>query len=401
MIPSKYNSTAAKIVTLTWLRQSNRIGLMIGGLLVGGLVHTGGAEPLPPAQPVFVRGQDGYHTWRIPALAVSANGTLLAFAEGRKKSASDTGKIDLAVRRSTDHGQTWSPIQVIWSDGPNTCGNPSPVLDRETGVLWLALTWNNGVDEARQIHAQTSRDTRRVFITSSSDDGATWDRPREITKAVKRTNWTWYATGPGGGLQIARGPYRGRLVIPCDHNEAGEDRYYSHVIYSDDHGATWKLGGTTPGDKVNECQVVELTDGRLLLNMRNYERSHKCRQVAISADGGLTWQDQRFDATLIEPLCQAAIRRLRWPEADRPGVILFSNPASPEQRVNLTLRASFDDGRTWPTAQVLHPGPSAYSDLAALPNGDIVCLFEAGRTNAYESIMLQRVSPESLLVPTK
>lgn len=127
---------------------------MIGSLLAGGLVNVSVAEPLPPAQPVFVRGQDGYHTWRIPALVVSANGTLLAFAEGRKESASDTGKIDLAVRRSTDHGQTWGPIQVIWSDGLNTCGNPSPVLDRDTGVLWLALTWNNGADKARQIHAQ-------------------------------------------------------------------------------------------------------------------------------------------------------------------------------------------------------------------------------------------------------
>lgn len=386
-------------MTLAWLRQPSRIGLMIGSLLAGGLVNVSVAEPLPPAQPVFVRGQDGYHTWRIPALVVSANGTLLAFAEGRKGSASDTGKIDLAVRRSTDHGQTWGPIQVIWSDGLNTCGNPSPVLDRDTGVLWLALTWNNGADKARQIHAQKSQDTRRVFITSSSDDGVTWEPPREITQAVKRTNWTWYATGPGGGLQIVHGPHRGRLVIPCDHNEARADRYYSHVIYSDDHGATWKLGGTTPSDKVNECQIVELTDGRLLLNMRNYERSHKCRQVAISADGGLTWQDQRFDEALIEPLCQAAIRRLRWPETERPGVILFSNPASAEQRINLTLRASFDDGQTWPVAQVLHPGPSAYSDLAVLPNGDIACLFEAGRTNAYESIVLQRLSPGAWLVP--
>lgn len=386
-------------MTLAWLRQPSRIGLVIGGLLAGGFVNVSTAEPLPPAQPVFVRGQDGYHTWRIPALVVSANGTLLAFAEGRKESASDTGKIDLAVRRSTDHGQTWGPIQVIWSDGLNTCGNPSPVLDRDTGVLWLALTWNNGADKARQIHAQKSQDTRRVFITSSSDDGVTWEPPREITQAVKRTNWTWYATGPGGGLQIVHGPHRGRLVIPCDHNEAGADRYYSHVIYSDDHGATWKLGGATPSDKVNECQIVELTDGRLLLNMRNYERSHKCRQVAISADGGLTWQDQRFDEALIEPLCQAAIRRLRWPETERPGVILFSNPASAEQRINLTLRASFDDGQTWPVAQVLHPGPSAYSDLAVLPNGDIACLFEAGRTNAYESIVLQRLSPGAWLVP--
>jgi sialidase-1 len=347
-------------------------------------------------QPVFVRSQDGYHTCRIPALAVSAKGTVLAFAEGRKRSGGDAGKIDLLVRRSTDNGQTWENAQVVWQDGDNTCGNPSPVLDRDTGVLWLLTTWNRGDDHESQIIAQTSQDTRRVFVTSSTDDGVTWAEPREITADAKLTNWTWYATGPGGGIQIARGSHQGRLVIPCDHIEAVTKQYYSHVIFSDDHGKTWKLGGSTPKPGVNECEVVELAAGRLMLNMRNYERTKRNRQVATSEDGGLSWRDQRFDDALIEPICQAAIRRLRWPEGNEPSVILFSNPASGSKRANLTLRASFDEGQTWPIGRVLHSGPAAYSDLAVLANGQIACLYEAGATNPYEAIMFRSLPLVSL-----
>ena len=151
-------------------------------------------------------------------------------------------------------------------------------------------------------------------MCQSADDGATWSQPREITSDVKKPNWTWYATGPGSGIQIQHGPHTGRLVIPCDHIEAETKHFYSHVIFSDDHGATWALGGSTPQHQVNECEVVEISGGRLLLNMRNYDRTHKARQVATSDDGGLTWGDQRFDLTLVEPTCQAAIERFEGAE---------------------------------------------------------------------------------------
>ena len=208
---------------------------------------------------------------------------------------------------------------------------------------------------------------------------------------MKKDDWTWYATGPGSGIQIEHGPHQGRLVIPCDHIEAETRHYYSHVIYSDDHGKTWQLGGSTPEHQVNECEVVELPDGRLMLNMRNYDRASKNRQVALSDDGGATWKEQRFDPALIEPICQAAIERYRWPgersgEGSK-GAILFSNPASREGRVNMTVRASFDEGQTWAASRVLHAGPSAYSDLAVLAQGDVGCLYEAGHDHPYESIV--------------
>ena len=337
---------------------------------------------------VWQSGQGEYHTYRIPAITVTTKGTVLVFCEGRKKGLSDAGDIDLLCRRSTDNGATWSTQQVVWNHESNTCGNPCPIVDRQTGTVWLLMTWNRGDDRESQIIAKTSKDSRRVYVTSSADDGKTWAAPKEITDIAKKPDWTWYATGPGGGIQIEKGPHAGRMVVPCDHIEAGTKHYYSHVIYSDDHGETWQLGGSTPQDKVNECEVVELTDGRLMLNMRNYDRSKKNRQVAYSTDGGITWNDQHFDEALIEPICQASIRRYSWPVDGGKNIILFSNPASSTGRVNMTIRASFDDGKTWPLQKVLHNGPSAYSDLVVLGNGKVACLHEYGAKNPYEQIKL-------------
>jgi sialidase-1 len=346
----------------------------------------------PAAQPkritLFTSGEGGYHTYRIPSLAVTTKGTVLAFCEGRKHDRSDTGDIALLLRRSTDNGETWSETEVVWDDVGNTCGNPCPLIDQGTGTIWLPMTWNRGEDRQSEIIDQTSQDTRRVYLTHSGDDGVTWAEPVEITAQVKQPNWTWYATGPGAGIQIQRGPYQGRLVVPCDHIEARTKRYYSHVIYSKDNGQTWHLGGRTPQDQVNECEVVELTGNRLMLNMRNYDRSQQSRKVSISADGGMTWGEVRSDPTLIEPICQASIRRYAWPEEGAPDWVLFSNPAHQGQRTNMTVRLSYDSGQTWPVSRSLHPGPSAYSCLTVLPNGEVACLYEAGQEHPYESIVL-------------
>jgi sialidase-1 len=347
------------------------------------------AADLPASTPVFTSGRDGYHTYRIPSLVVAPGGALLAFAEGRKHGAGDSGAIDLLVKRSTDGGRTWSRQQVVWDDGPHTCGNPCPVVDRATGTIWLLSTWNRGDDTEPAIIAGESRDTRRVFVLSSRDDGLTWSPAREITASAKLPTWTWYATGPGAGIQFARGVHAGRLVIPCDHIEAGTKRCYSHVIYSDDHGTTWRLGGSTPRDQVNECEVAELADGRLLLNMRNYDRAAETRQQARSADGGASWIDQRHVPELVEPICQASIRRYAWPGDEAGSVLLFSNPAS-RRREKLTIRLSRDEGQTWPVGRLLDARPSAYSCLAVLPDRQVGVLYEAGAKSPYESIVFAR-----------
>ncbi|QNN24153.1 exo-alpha-sialidase [Planctomycetales bacterium ZRK34] len=329
---------------------------------------------------VFKSGEGGYDTYRIPSIIAAPNGELLAFCEGRKHSKSDTGDIDMLLRRSVDGGKTWSSPQVIWDDENNTCGNPCPVVDHDTGVIHLLMTWNRGDDHENKIKEGTAQDTRRVFVATSSDNGATWSRPRQITDQAKAEGWGWYATGPGAGIQLQRGAHRGRLVVPCDNSTMpwkGAESYRSHALYSDDHGKTWRYSqAITSG--VNECEVVELTEGRLMMNMRNYRRSkHRARAISFSDDGGETWSPVTHDKKLIEPVCQASIRRYRWPDGEQPGVILFSNPASESKRVNMTVRASFDDAKTWPMSRTLHKGSSAYSCLVKLPDGRVGCLYEA------------------------
>lgn len=343
---------------------------------------------------LFKRGEEGYQCFRIPAVVTTNQGTLLAFAEGRKNGCNDTGDIDLVMKRSKDGGNTWSQLQVIWDDAANTCGNPAPVVDRTTGDIFLLTTWNLGEDREPEIIEQTSQDSRRVFLLHSKNDGRRWSKPKEITASVKLPDWTWYATGPGSGLQIRNGKYQGRLVVACDHIEAGTKKYYSHAIYSDDHGTTWQLGGTTPKDQVNECEVVELSDQRLMLNMRNYDRSVHTRQLAYSKDGGETWEDMHHHSTLVEPICQASMLRY---ETEGKVYVLFSNPASKESRVNMTLRVSPDDGQTWPISQQLYVGPSAYSDLTLFPSQQIGILYEAGQDHPYEGIVWKAIGMDELL----
>ena len=351
-------------------------------MLAGGVAAKGEARD-PIQNDVFVSGRDGYHTYRIPALITTKAGTLLAFCEGRKNSKADSGNIDLLLKRSTDGGQTWSRQQMIWDDAENTCGNPCPVVDAETGTIWLTMTHNLGSDTESAIQAKTARATRTVWLCRSTNDGVNWSPPVEITSAVKDPSWGWYATGPGIGIQISHGKFAGRLVIPCDHTWDGETRG-SHVIYSDDHGNTWKVGGVVR-PKMNECQVVELADGHgtLLLDMRSY-LGEKRRAQSVSRDGGLTWSEPRSHPELIEPVCQASILRYTWLGQGKSR-ILFSNPASDKRR-NLTVRLSYDEGKSWPAAKPLHTGPAAYSCLATLKNGNILCLYEHGAETPYEKI---------------
>jgi sialidase-1 len=344
---------------------------------------------------LFRSGTEGYNTFRIPAIITTEKGTLLAFAEGRKNGSSDTGDIDMVMKRSEDNGRTWSGLQIIWDDSLNVCGNPAPVIDKTAGKIFLLATWNLGKDREPDIIKQTSRDTRRIFVMESSDDGKTWSAAREITTSVKLSNWTWYATGPCHGIQIGNGIQKGRLLIPCDHIEAVTNRYYSHTIYSDDHGATWQLGGTTPQDQVNECTVAELSAGKLMLNMRNYDRAQKSRKISMSDDGGSTWSDISPDTVLIEPICQASLLSYSF-SRKKPAGLLFLNPADKNSRKNMTLRLSYDEGKTWAVSKVLHEGPSAYSDIAKIKGDYIGALYEAGLKSPYEGIVFQKVCTKDL-----
>ena len=350
-----------------------------------------GVAPDPRYTEVFVAGEKGYNTFRIPSIIAAGRGTLLAFAEGRREGSGDAGDIDLVLRRSSDGGRTWSALQVVGDNGPNTFGNPCPVLDRTTGTIWLLTTQNRGTDREKDIIAGTSQAGRSVAVLRTTDDGVTWSAPEDITASVKQADWTWYATGPGVGIQTKAG----RLVIPGNHAVAGTGAHQSHVVFSDDGGRSWRMGGSAdPG--TNESQIVELSDGRLMLNMRNHPPgAENFRMVATSGDGGRSWSQAKPDRTLIEPPAQASLIRSTTLEANGRSRLLFSNPAS-TRRERMTVRMSEDEGATWPVSRVVHDGPAAYSSLVVLPDGSIGLLFERGDRSPYEKITFVRLTLEWL-----
>lgn len=334
---------------------------------------------------IFRQRFEGYACFRIPALIRAKDGTLIAFAEGRRYSCSDIGDIDLVMKRSKDNGKTWGPLEKIWDDGANTCGNPAPVLDETTGEIHLLLTWNFGTDNISAINAGTGKDTRRVYASKSADNGATWSAPKEITSDVKRPEWGWYATGPCHGMQLKSGPKAGRLIIPCDFIEKGSGgRAYSHVIYSDDHGTSWHIGGISPLDKANESTVAALSDGQLMLNMRH---TGTRRYVATSDDHGMTWKDMKTDAALEEPVCQGS---LLDGMVNGKHTLFFSNPAS-IRREKMTIKLSENDGKAWQKQYLVYAGPTAYSDLIMLSNAEIGILYEAGKASPYIGISFKSV----------
>jgi sialidase-1 len=347
---------------------------------------------------LWEKGTGDYNNYRIPSLIVTQKGTVLAFCEGRE--AGDTGDIDLLMKRSSDNGKTWSEEQIVWDDEQNTCGNPCPVVDEETGRIYLFMTWNLGTDHETDIIHKKSEDTRRPFVCYSDDDGRSWSKPEDLSARCKDPEWGWYATGPGVGIQIKKGPYKGRLVIPANHSyddPEGEMRggpygYGAHVLVSDDHGKTWrKSESIRPG--CNESQVVELSDGSLVMNMRSYNGRY-ARAVAVSTDGGDSWSEIDHDLQLVESKCQASI--INYGRFKGKELLLFSNPAVPVGRTHMTVNASLDDGRTWSTAKLISPHQSAYSSLTRLPNGRIGLFFESGMKKNYERMTFLSFSPKLL-----
>ena len=352
------------------------------------------AEPPDPVDPaaynhIYKSGEGGYYCFRIPALIRTKSGTLLAFAEARKNNCGDEGDIDLVVKRSSDKGLTWSALSIVWDDAANTCGNPAPVVDERDGKIHLLMTWNLGTDDISTINNGTSADTRRVYKTASTDDGKTWSPAAEITSSVKRAGWGWYATGPCHGIQLKQGVNAGRMIIPCDYIEVGAGRKgYSHVIYSDDAGVSWKIGGVTPAISLspNESTVAELSNGKLMLNMR-VANNNNLRMKSLSSDGGLSWTSPVPALTLVDPVCQGSLlSTTQTPQAP----LIFSNPSS-ITRTNITMKMSTDLGETWSRFLTIYTGPSAYSDLVEVEANKIGILYEAGVARFSDGIAYRNV----------
>ncbi|WP_245689522.1 sialidase family protein [Streptomyces chattanoogensis] len=349
-------------------------------------------------------GTEGYTSFRIPAVVRARSGAVLAFAEGRVTSASDTGDIDVVLKRSTDGGRTWGPLQVLARNGTGTAGNPAPVVLAGGRVLLLMVHNAADATEDRIRRGQVPpADGRRVWIQHSDDDGATWSPPREITDQTKRPEWRWYATGPGHALRLRHGPYAGRLVVPANHStppmapgDTGTEARYNggHALLSDDDGATWRIGytdgDTHPSVAPNETTAAELPDGTLYLNTRTETAAPWHRADARSGDGGeRLLAPFRPQAGLAGPVCQGSLLHL----ADRDE-LLFAGPAHPSARALLTLRTSRDRGLTWRCTRTVSGLPAAYSDLVRLDPASVGLLYETGDFSAYSTITFRRIPVE-------
>ncbi len=359
------------------------------GVFLGGSKAAAQGQPLLYTVP-YRAGDGGYRIFRIPALWYLPKKPLCAFAEGRIGGRRAAGDIDLCLRRSFDQGQTWEPLQVVADFGGDFCGNPCVVHDPTRDRLWLAFTRSRGADVEEDIVAGKAPATQ-VWIVSSDDDGATWSTPRDLGAAARREPWGWYGTGPGLGLFLGNAQ-RGRLVIPAYHTEAGV--YRTHCLLSDDHGETWRLGSDA-ADDTSEPQVVELADRTLLMNARTIAGRGERRTLRLSRDRGETWEPAADRQALVDAHCQGCIYRCFRSGSNGQFDLIYAQPST-RGRVGVQAWISEDDGRTWPTAQPLWSGPSAYTSMVRLQSGLVGLLLECGTKDPYEQIAFVKFAPEWL-----
>ncbi|MFE6774501.1 exo-alpha-sialidase [Streptomyces sp. NPDC057702] len=365
-------------------------------------------------QVLFKASQDGdYACFRIPAIVESRDKTLLAFAEGRVDNCGDAGDIDLVLKRSFDGGRTWGRLQVIDEGQGDTHGNPAPVVDRRTGRVVLATTYNKGRADAQNCQVPCDR---RPHLQHSDDDGATWSTPRDISADIRDPRWdAWYATGPVHGIQLTRGKHAGRLVFGVNAESYGADRItdnHAALALSDDGGNSWRLGArdswplATDGtfrQKPSELTLVERADGGVYVNGREQEGTDLGhRDAAVSRDGGESFQAPfRALPDLYSPMVQGALTRVGGAgDGERgPGRLLLSAPADPDRRRTMMIRSSYDGGGTWEGVDrgaVVTTDWSGYSDLVTLSGGSIGLLYEGGAVDARDEIRFARFTEDWL-----
>ncbi|MFE0470841.1 exo-alpha-sialidase [Streptomyces sp. NPDC058947] len=367
---------------------------------------TASAAPGCTSSVPYVSGEGGYATYRIPATVVTPRGTVLAFAEGRRGGAGDSGDIDVVLRRSADGGCSWGPLTVVAAGDGDTRGNPAPVVDPRSGDVVLLTSYNSGdVTEAQIMRGEvTPEQSRRVFVQRGRDDGRRFTAPREITAQVKHPSWRWYATGPGHALALTRGPYAGRLVVPANHSASPppgspdtgrEPRHYgAHALLSDDGGRTWRPGFVDDSydgtDNANESTAAQLPDGDVYFSARDqHGTSVGHRLDTRSSDGGASLdRPYAVQPTLNDvPVVQGSV--LQPPGRHAP--LLFSGPSDPTARRAMAVWRSTDGGATFTRALTLSQQPAAYSDLVPLGRGTVGILYETGVRGTYETIEFRRI----------
>ena len=376
------------------------IFMMLNFVLIGFADENKLDEPGVFRTIVRKQGDEGVHTYRIPGLACSNKGTLLAVFDLRHKNSGDLpADMDVGLSRSIDQGKTWQKNQVILdydksekdSKG-NGVGDPCILIDKKTGTIFVAALWSKGNRGWNGSGPGLSpEETGQFVITKSSDDGVTWSKPINITAKIKGRDAKWRLCfqGPGNGIQLKDGT----LVFPAQYREANGVAH-SCFIFSSDSGDTWTISSPAiPGKQpTSESQIAELKDGSLLLSMRDESRSGKRAWARFQPDSGLAggkWVENW--SVVDDPTCMASL--IRHPD----GLLFFSNPASPKQRVALTVRASSDNGKTWSKSRLIDPRPSSYSSMTVLNDGSIGVLYECGPRSGIETLSFVRFRPEWIL----
>ncbi len=339
---------------------------------------------LPKA--LFYQGMNNVPVYRIPALIVTPNDVVIAICDARAGNGQDLpNDIDIVMRRSTDSGETWSKPTVIADFGKQGVGDPSLLVDQSNGRLWCFFTYAPDGVGVKTSKPGILEGTFQLHMMYSDDDGDTWSTPRNLNKAVKNPTWDAVWSSPGLGYQDSSG----RLYFPL--SRKSDDTFYSHFIYSDDHGESWSMSNAVH-EKCEEWMLVQRSNGDLVANMRNHLEQNR-RAISISSDQGSTWKEFKLDDELLSPVCQAC---LTWYDYKDERYLLFSNPTS-TQRERLSLKLSKDEGETWPYEKVIHPGPAAYSCMAVLPDGSIGILFEGGDKTPYQKIIFRKFTLKELM----
>lgn len=339
------------------------------------------------------RNQDQSHTYRIPGLVTTKQGSLIAVYDVRYENDRDLpANVDVAISRSKDGGQSWEPMKIIMDMGPGAndgIGDPSILVDQQTGTIWVAALWSHGNKGWFGSAPGLSPDeTGQFVLVKSEDDGQTWSAPINITTQIKNPAWRLFFQGPGMGISMRDGT----LVFPAQYKDA-EAMPYSTLIYSKDHGKTWKVG---IGAKSNttEAQIVELNDGSLMLNMRDNRGGS--RSVATTRDLGQSWTEHPTSrSALIEPVCMASIIRVASRQrGDTQDILAFSNPNDAKERKNMTIKLSLDEGQSWPTQHQLlidERKGYGYSCLTMIDKNTIGLIYEGIRELYFVRVPLQDI----------
>lgn len=390
--------------------------------------HKSELKPLRLGVALRTSRMDNIHTSRIPGIATSKKKTLLAIYDARYEHSRDLqGNIDIALNRSFDGGLTWQPTQIVldqktWGNLPekfNGVSDACILTDDRTGTIYVAGLWMHGVLDSNTgkwmenlSKASTSwnhqwlsrgsqpgtgiKETSQFLITKSTDDGRTWSEPQNITQQTKKAEWWLFAPAPGHGITLKDGT----LVFPTQGRDS-QGMPFSNITYSRDGGKTWTASNAAYTN-TTECMAVELNDGSIMLNMRdNRNRGNTSvngRRICITHDMGETWTEHPTSRNaLIEPTCMASLHKHIYKrKKEAKSILLFCNPESCRERNNMTLKVSFDDGQTWPSAHKVlldEWGGFGYSCITSVDDETIGILYESSQAQ----LVFQQIKLKDLL----